>query len=167
MTTDPALWQDSTFWVLVSSVIFVGMLVYFGVPALVTNALDKRADDIRNELEEARELREEAQQVLASYQRKQRDAEKEAEAIIDQARAEAERLADETQATLAQQVERRTRLAEDKIAQAEVQALQEVRAIAADVAVAAARRIIEEKLDDTKAAQLIDKSIAEVKGKLH
>ncbi|PCJ69405.1 MAG: ATP synthase F0 subunit B [Rhodobiaceae bacterium] len=167
MTHDPALWQDATFWVLVTSLIFVGLLVYFGIPALLTNALDKRADDIRNELDEARKLREEAQQVLASYQRKQRDAEKEAEAIIEQARAEAERLADETQAALAQQVERRTRLAEEKIGQAEVQALQEVRAIAADVAVAAARRIIEEKLDDTKATQLIDKSIAEVKAKLH
>ncbi len=167
MTQDPALWQDATFWVLVTSLMFVGLLVYFGVPALVTNALDKRADDIRNELDEARKLREEAQQVLASYQRKQRDAEKEAEAIIEQARAEAERLADETQAALAQQVERRTQLAEEKIGQAEVQALQEVRAIAADVAVAAARRIIEEKLDDTKATQLIDKSIAEVKAKLH
>jgi len=167
MTHDPALWQDATFWVLVTSLIFVGLLVYFGIPALLTNALDKRADDIRNELDEARKLREEAQQVLASYQRKQRDAEKEAEAIIEQARAEAERLADETQAALVQQVERRTKLAEEKIGQAEVQALQEVRAIAADVAVAAARRIIEEKLDDTKATQLIDKSIAEVKAKLH
>ena len=167
MTHDPALWQDANFWVLVTSLLFVGLLVYFGVPALLTKALDKRADDIRNELDEARKLREEAQQVLASYQRKQRDAEKEAEAIIEQARAEAERLADETQAALAQQVERRTRLAEEKIGQAEVQALQEVRAIAADVAVAAARRIIEEKLDDTKATQLIDKSIAEVKAKLH
>lgn len=167
MTHDPAFWQDATFWVLVTSVAFVGLLFYFGVPALITSALDKRADDIRNELDEARKLREEAQQVLASYQRKQRDAEKEAEAIIDQAQAEAERLAVETQAALAQQVERRTKLAEEKIGQAEVQALQEVRAIAADVAVAAARRIIEEKLDDTKAARLIEKSITEVQSKLH
>eukprot|EP00439_Symbiodinium_sp_Y106_P088811 s1_g1347.t1 len=134
---------------------------------MVTAALDKRADDIKNELDEARKLREEAQQVLASYQRKQRDAEKEAEAIVEQARAEAERLAIETKENLAQQVERRTQLAEDKIGQAEAQALQEVRAVAADIAVSAARKIIEDKLDGAQAAQLIDKSIAEVKDKLH
>lgn len=159
--------QDANFWVLVSFSLFVGMILYFGVPAMITGALDKRADDIKNELDEARKLREEAQQVLASYQRKQRDAEKEAEAIVEQAQAEAERLAVETQAILTEQVERRTQQAEEKIGRAETQALEEVRAIAADVAVSAARRIIEEKLDGDKATQLIDKSIAEVKAKLH
>jgi F-type H+-transporting ATPase subunit b len=159
--------QDANFWVLVSFSLFVGMILYFGVPAMITGALDKRADDIKNELEEARKLREEAQQVLASYQRKQRDAEKEAEAIVEQAQAEAERLAVETQAVLTEQVARRTQQAEEKIGRAEAQALEEVRAIAADVAVSAARRIIEEKLDGDKATKLIDKSIAEVKAKLH
>jgi len=159
--------QDANFWVLVSFSLFVGLLFYFGVPGMIVAALDKRADDIKTELEEARKLREEAQQVLASYQRKQRDAEKEAEAIVEQARAEAERLAIETKENLAQQVERRTQLAEEKIGRAETQALDEVRAIAADIAVSAARKIIEEKLDGGRAAQLVDKSIAEVKDKLH
>lgn len=159
--------QDANFWVLISFSLFVGAMLYFGVPALITAALDKRADDIKNELDEARALREEAQQVLASYQRKQRDAEKEAEAIIEQAQAEAERLAIETQTAVTEQVARRTQQAEEKIGRAEAQALEEVRAIAADVAVSAARQIIEEKLDGAKAAQLIDKSIAEVKDKLH
>ncbi len=159
--------QDANFWVLVSFSLFVAMILYFSVPAMITGALDKRAEDIKNELEEARKLREEAQQVLASYQRKQRDAEKEAEAIVEQAQAEAERLAVETQELLTEQVERRTQQAEEKIGRAEAQALDEVRAIAADVAVSAARRIIEEKLDGDKAAQLINKSIAEVKAKLH
>jgi len=159
--------QDANFWVLISFTLFIGAMLYFGVPALITGALDKRADDIKNELDEARALREEAQQVLASYQRKQRDAEKEAEAIIEQAQAEAERLAIETQTALSEQVARRTQQAEEKIGRAEAQALEEVRAIAADVAVSAARRIIEEKLDGAKATQLIDQSIAEVKAKLH
>jgi F-type H+-transporting ATPase subunit b len=161
------LTQDANFWVTVSFTIFVGMLFYVGVPGMITVALDKRADDIKTELEEARKLREEAQQVLASYQRKQRDAEKEAEAIVEQARAEAERLAIETKDNLALQVERRTQLAEEKIGRAETQALDEVRAIAADIAVSAARKIIEEKLDGDRAAQLIDKSIADVKDKMH
>lgn len=159
--------QDATFWVLVSFLIFVGLVVYYKVPGMIAAALDKRAADIANELDEARKLREEAQQVLASYQRKQRDAEKEAQAIVEQARGEAERLAVETKANLAAHVERRTKLAEDKIAQAEAQALQEVRSVAADVAIAAARTIIEQKLDGAKAGALIDKSIAEVKAKLH
>lgn len=159
--------QDATFWVLVSFLIFVGLVVYYKVPGMIAAALDKRAADIANELDEARKLREEAQQVLASYQRKQRDAEKEAQAIVEQARSEAERLAVETKANLAAHVERRTKLAEDKIAQAEAQALQEVRSVAADVAIAAARTIIEQKLDGAKAGALIDKSIAEVKAKLH
>lgn len=159
--------QDANFWVLVSFVVFVGLVFYFGVPGMILSALDKRSDEIAKELEEARKLREEAQQVLASYQRKQRDAEKEAEAIVEQAQTESERLAAETMENLDQQVERRTQLAEEKIGQAEAQALQEVRAVAADVAVAAARKIIEEKLDEGRAAQLIDKSIAEVKDKLH
>ncbi|MBG51570.1 MAG: F0F1 ATP synthase subunit B [Alphaproteobacteria bacterium] len=159
--------QDATFWVLISFLIFVGLVVYYKVPGMIAAALDKRAADIAHELDEARKLREEAQQVLASYQRKQRDAEKEAQAIVEQAREEAERLAVETKDNLAAHVERRTKLAEDKIAQAEAQALQEVRAVAADVAVAAARTIIEQKLDGARATQLLDKSIAEVKAKLH
>ena len=159
--------QDATFWVLISFLIFVGLVVYYKVPGMIAAALDKRAADIAHELDEARKLREEAQQVLASYRRKQRDAEKEAQAIVEQAREEAERLAVETKDNLAAHVERRTKLAEDKIAQAEAQALQEVRAVAADVAVAAARTIIEQKLDGARATQLLDKSIAEVKAKLH
>ena len=159
--------QDATFWVLISFLIFVGLVVYYKVPGMIAAALDKRAADIAHELDETRKLREEAQQVLASYQRKQRDAEKEAQAIVEQAREEAERLAVETKDNLAAHVERRTKLAEDKIAQAEAQALQEVRAVAADVAVAAARTIIEQKLDGARATQLLDKSIAEVKAKLH
>ncbi|MEQ9519844.1 MAG: F0F1 ATP synthase subunit B [Parvibaculum sp.] len=159
--------QDATFWVLISFLIFVGLVVYYKVPGMIAAALDKRAADIADELDQARQLREEAQQVLASYQRKQRDAEKEAQAIVEQARGEAERLAVETKNNLAAHVERRTKLAEDKIAQAEAQALQEVRAVAADVAIAAARTIIEQKLDGARATQLLDKSIAEVKAKLH
>ena len=159
--------SDANFWVLISFLLFIGVLVYYKVPKMVTDALDKRAADIAKELEEARKLREEAQQILASYQRKQRDAEKEAQAIIEQAQSEAERLAVETKAAMQEQVERRTRLAEDKIGQAETQAIKEVRATASDVAVAAATRLIADKLDAGKADRLVDRSIDGLKGKLH
>lgn len=159
--------SDATFWVAVSFAIFVGLLFYYKVPGMVTKALDKRAADIAHELEEARRLREEAQELLASYQRKQRDAMKEAETIIEQANEEAERLAIEIRETMQVQAERRTKLAEDKISQAEVQAVQEVRAMAADLAVEAARRVIGDKLSGDKANTLIEKSIRNLGAKLH
>ena len=120
------IFSDSSFWVAVSFTLFVLALLYFGVPRRVTEALDARSAQIAQELDEARKLREEAQALLANYQRKQRDAEQEAEEIVTQARAEAERLAAETRETLAAQLERRTKQAEDKIAQAEAQAVKEV-----------------------------------------
>ena len=104
------------FWVAVSFVGFVLLLVYFKIPGKVAELLDKRADTIRQELDEARKLREEAQAILAEYQRKQKDAEKEAGEIIRLAQQEAEALAAETRTKLEETLERRTKLAEDKIA---------------------------------------------------
>lgn len=155
------------FWVLISFLGFVGLVIYYKVPGMVAALLDKRAADIAAELDEARRLREEAQQLLASYQRKQREAMKEAEDIIAQAKIEAEQLAKETRANMEAQVDRRTKLAEDKIAQAETQALNDVRATAAEVAVGAARRVIASKVDAGKDAEFVEKSISELASKLH
>ncbi len=156
-----------TFWVGVSFIAFVALVVYYKVPKMATDWLDARAAAIAKELEEAAKLREEAQAVLASYQRKQRDAEQEAADIISLAKAEAERMRKETEANLAAQIERRTRQAEDKIAQAEAQALAEVKQVAIDTAVAAARQILSENMDEAQSAALIDKSIEDIKAKLH
>ncbi len=150
-----ALFADSTFWVLVALVLFGSLLVYLGVPGLVTDALDERTTRIGRELEEARQLRDDAQELLAEYQRKQKDAEKEAADIIERAEKEAERLQRETDAAIAAQLERRTRLAEQKIAQAEARAMAEVRSIAADVAIGAARRVLDDRIDDATDATLI------------
>jgi F-type H+-transporting ATPase subunit b len=155
------------FWVLVSFVLFVGLLVYLKVPHRLAKALDERAERISKELDEARKLRDEAQALLAEYERKRRDAEKEAEAIIIQAREEAEAFAAETRHKLTETVERRGRLAEEKIAQAEAQAIKEVRAAAAELAIAAATRMIAEQVQGAKADQLVDSSIAALKGRLH
>ncbi len=161
------LFADSSFWVAVSFVLFILALIYFGVPGRVTQALDARAAQIAQELDEARKLREEAQALLANYQRKQRDAEQEAEEIVTQAKAEAERLATETRQNLAAQLERRTKQAEDKIAQAEAQALREVKDTAAEVAASAARRIISDRIDQGRDAQLIDQDIRSLGTKLN
>lgn len=155
------------FWVAVSFMVFVGILVKMGVPALVTKALDDRADTVRKELDQARRLREEAQDLLADYQRKQRAADDEAKAIIEEARREAEAMKAESARTLKEQLERRTRLAEDKIARAEAQAVSEVRAAAVDVAMSTAERLIAEKLAADGGADLLSRSIRDLKGKLN
>lgn len=158
---------DNSFWTLVALAIFIGLLVYLKVPGRVTKSLDDRAGKIAKELDEARTLREEAQTLLASYQRKQREAQKEADGIIEAAQTEAARLIDETRADIAAQLERRTRQAEEKIAAAETQAMAEVQAAAADTAVEAARKLIAEKIDAGADAKLIDKDISELGGKLN
>ena len=155
------------FWVAVSFLIFIGILVKMGVPSLITKALDDRADAVRKELDQARRLREEAQDLLADYQRKQRAADEEAKAIIEQARREAETMKAESAKSLKEQLERRTRLAEEKIARAEAQAVSEVRAAAVDVAMSAAESLLGDKLKGDGGADLLNRSIRDLKGKLN
>jgi F-type H+-transporting ATPase subunit b len=155
------------FWVAVAFVAFLLILAYYKVPALIAKALDDRADAIRKELDEARRLREEAQSLLADYQKKHRNAGQEAEAIVEQARREAEAFSAETRKALAETVERRRRQAEDKIARAEAQAVEDVRAAAVDMAIAAAEKILREKAAGPGGAALIDESIRTIKSRLN
>ena len=154
-------------WVAVAFVIFVGVLLYFGVHNLVTNALDQRSARIRADLDEARRLKDEAAALLAEYRRKQQTAEREAAEIVAGAKAEAERLAAEAKARMDVFVARRTKMAETKIAQAEAQALADVRAAAADAAVAAAEKILTQTVKGSVADDLLTKGIAELKSKLN
>ncbi|MES1989750.1 MAG: ATP F0F1 synthase subunit B [Pseudomonadota bacterium] len=168
MHEEPAsIFATAEFWVAVSFFLFVAMILYYKVPAMVTAALDKRAADIAKELDEARRLREEAEALLASYKRRQAEAMQEADAIIAQAKVEAERLAEETRTAMEAQVVRRQQVAEDKIRQAETTAIAEVRAAAAEVAINAARAVIADKVDTAKDSTLIEKSISELATKLH
>src|SRR5258708_24922655 len=121
-------------WVAVAFVIFVGILIYVGVPKMMLAALDDRGKRVQAELDEARRLKEEAQKLLAEYQGKQKRAESEAASIIEGAKAEAERIASEAKTKLEEFVARRTKMAETKIAQAEAQAVAQVRAAAARAA---------------------------------
>ena len=158
---------DPTVWVAICLLIFIGIVVYAGVPKMLTNSLDNRADEIRKELEEARRLREEAQAILADYQRKQRDAEKTAEEIINQAQREAESYAEETRKALKESIERRTRLAEEKITRAQNQAASEVKAAAIDVAISATERLIMQNLSDNDAKKLIEQSVKDINSKIN
>lgn len=160
-------YSDPVFWVMIAFVLFLGLLIYKGVPGMIGKALDKRAEAIRNEFDEARRLRDEAQALLADYQRKSREAENEAKAIIDQAKRESEALAAETRRNLAEAVERRAKMAEEKIARAEAQALSEVRASAVDNAIAAAERILKERATGPTARALIEASLRDLDGKLN
>jgi len=154
-------------WVAVAFLIFVGILIYIGVPKMLTDALDARGKRVQAELDEARRLKEEAQKLLAEYQAKRRSADDEAAAIIAGARAEAERTAAEAKAKMEDFVARRTKIAESKIAQAEAQAVADVRAAAADAAVAAAEKILTESVKGKVADDLITRGIGDVKTKLN
>jgi F-type H+-transporting ATPase subunit b len=160
------LFGSAEFWVAVAFVLFVGVLLRFGWARGIAT-LDKRAANIKNELDEAIRLREEAQELLASYQRKQRDAEKEAADIIAHAEAEAGRLRAEAEEELAATVSRRTDAALAKISQVEALALAQVRETAVDMAVSAARKMLADNLDETRGNVLINDAISELRRKLH
>lgn len=154
-------------WVAVAFVIFLGVLVYMGAHRKVIGGIDARQARIKAELDEAARLREEAKALLAEYERKGREAESEAAGIIAGAKAEAERLAAEAKARMEDFVVRRTRMAEAKIAQAEAQALADVRAAAADTAVAAAEKILAAAAKGKVAEDLLAQGIEDIKKKFN
>lgn len=158
---------NSDFVVLIAFIVFIGILVYFKVPRLVMGMLDKRADEIRSELDEARQLREEAQTLLASYERKQKEVQEQSERIVAHAKEEAQLAAQQAKADLERSIERRLQAADEQIASAEANAVKEVRDRAVAVAVAAAREVIASKMTATRANKLIDESIGTVESKLH
>ena len=158
--------QDPAFWAAVAFVIFIAATAK-PISRLLTAGLDKRADKIRSDLEEAEKLREEAQDLLASYQRKQRDALAEAEAIIAHAGEEAERLAVQERDKLEAALERRQKQAIDRIAQAEAQALDLVRAKTVDVALDATRDYLAKELKDNQSDALTDAAIKDLPSNLH
>ena len=154
------------FWLTVAFVIFVGLL-FRPVSRMITSALDDRSDAIAKELEEARRLAEDAQAALADYQRKQRDAVKEAEEILARAEAEAKRMGEQAARGLAAALARRGQLAMENIAQAEARAIDEVRNAAIDMALGATRKLIEENVDKGKSDALVEDAIKELPVKLH
>lgn len=153
---------DPTIWVFIAVVIFLLSLMYFGIHKKIAGALDARSDAIRNELDEARRLREEAQALLASYQRKQKEAEEQAESIVKQARSDAENMATQARKDLAERLERRAAQAEAKIVNAEAQAMGEVKAKAADLALNTAETLLRTKLTAADKSKLIQDGIKQM-----
>ncbi|WP_322988616.1 F0F1 ATP synthase subunit B [Hoeflea sp.] len=159
--------MDATFWAFIGLVIFLGILAYVKVPAMLAAALDKRSDQIRNELEQATKLREEAQQLLAEYQRKRKEAEVEAAGLLSAAEKEAALLREEAKVKTEEFVSRRTAMAEQKIRQAEADAINEVRASAVDLAITAAENLIGAKVDSKVSGSLFKSSLEEFKKQLN
>lgn len=164
--TGVPFYQDENFWVLVAFVVFV-VLVWRAASRAIGGLLDKRAETIRTELEEARRLREEASAALADYQRRQREALKEAEDILAHARVEAERMGARAAVELENQVKRREQMAMDRIAQAEAEAVRDVRAQAVDLAIAATRRLLGDAMTGERATGLVDDAIADLPKRLN
>ena len=159
--------MDATDYSFIALILFFALIIYLGVPKLIGGALDKRAKNIEDELSDARRLRDEAQALLAEYQRKREAAEKEAEEIVASAKLEAERIAEETRVALKEAVARRTKLAEEKIAVAEADAIKQVRNAATAAAIAATEDILSEKVKGAKATEIMDAAIANVSQKLN
>ncbi|MBB6261824.1 F-type H+-transporting ATPase subunit b [Paenochrobactrum gallinarii] len=159
--------MDATFWALVGLVIFLGIVVYLKVPGMVAKSLDERAAKISKELDEARTLREEAQALLAEYHRKRKEAEKEASDIVAAAGREANAIVDDAKQKTEEYVARRNKLAEQKIASAEAEAIKEVRTAAVELAVAAATRIVADKVDAKASATFFKDSLEQVKSRLN
>jgi F-type H+-transporting ATPase subunit b len=161
------MFAEAETWVAIGFLIFIGILIYVGVPKMMMKALDDRAKRVQAELDEARRLKDEAQKLLAEYQAKQRQAETEAAGIVAGAKAEAERIAAEAKTKMEEFVARRTKMAETKIAQAEAQAVADVRAAAAEAAVSAAEKILTGTVKGKVADDLIARGITDVKAKLN
>lgn len=159
--------HEPEFWVAVGFVLVIALLVWKGVPGMVAKMLDQRAAVIAAELDEARRLRTEAAALLADYQKRAAGAEAEARSIVDAATAEAAQFQKDSRIALEAQIARRAAAAQEKIAQAEATALNEIRALAADSAVNAAQKLIAARLDDKRASSLIADSIKGVGEKLN
>jgi F-type H+-transporting ATPase subunit b len=159
--------MDATFWAMIALFIFAGAVVYMKVPAMIGRALDERAAKIRIELEEAQRLRQEAQQLLAEFQKRRKEAEKEAAEMVAVAKRESDLIIEDAHKKTEEYVARRAALAELKIGQAEREAINEVRSIAVDVATEAARKVLAGRLDETTSAQLFQDSLRAVETKLN
>jgi F-type H+-transporting ATPase subunit b len=162
----PHLFSDPEFYVLLAVAIFLAV-VWKPMRRAIVGALDSRAERIRQELDAARNLRDEAQQALAAYQRQQQEGAAEAHAIIAHAKDEAERIAAQSLRELENALSRRQQLAQERIAQEEAKAVAEIRSIAVDIAIAASRQVIAASLDERRGAALIDDAITALPRQLH
>ncbi len=162
-----SIFYNSTLVVGISFVLFLALLWYLGVHKTLGAMLDKRADGIRNELDEARKLREEAQELFAEFERKQKEVEGQAADIVASAKAEAEGAAERAKADIAASIERRLKAADDQITLAEANAVKEVKDKAVSIAIAAATEVLSSGVGAKEDKSLVETAIKDVGAKLH
>jgi F-type H+-transporting ATPase subunit b len=175
LTASPALAAEGPFFslrnaefvVTIAFLVFIGFVIYLGVPRLLGGLLDKRADQIRDELNEARLLREEAKALLASYDAKMKDVEVQSARIIGTAKSEAETAATQARVDLEHAITRRLSAAEDQIESAVKAAEKAVRDQAIAVSVAVAGEVLARQMTAEGAKASIDTAIQQVAAKLH
>ncbi|PHZ85639.1 ATP F0F1 synthase subunit B [Paremcibacter congregatus] len=160
-------YQDPSFWVGTAIIVFFLLIIWKKIPGMVGKMLDEKSEEIAAQLDNAQTLREEASSLLAKYQREQRDAEKTAAKLLAQAEAEVELLAGEAKVHIDEMISRRTKLAEQKIAQAEANALKEIQQVAVSVAGAAARELIADNMKKADRDALIKSDIEKLDSQLH
>ncbi|WP_298858385.1 F0F1 ATP synthase subunit B [uncultured Sulfitobacter sp.] len=159
--------ENTDFVVALGLAVFIGILIYFKVPSLIGGMLDSRAKGISTEIEEARKLREDAQTLLASYERKHKEVKEQADRIVAAAKQEANAAAEQARADLEISVQRRLAAAEEQIESAQASAIKEVRDQAVLIAIAASRDIIGKQMTAADGNKLIEDGIAQVDAKLH
>ena len=159
--------SNTDFVVTLGFIVFIGVLIYFKVPSLLAGMLDQRAEGIKSEIDEARALREEAQTLLASYERKQKEVQAQADRIVASAKEEAQAAAAQAREDLAKSITRRLAAAEEQIASAEASAVKEVKDQSVVIAVNVARDVIAKQMTAANGNALIDAAISEVETKLH
>src|ERR1043165_9277622 len=159
--------KEPDFWEGLGLAIVIAFFLWRRVPAFLAAALDRRAEAIVREIEQANQIRKKDEQVLLQYRQKATAAKSEAAHILRETKEEAERYAAEARAQLQAQMERRAKMAEQQIAQAEARAMAESREAAANAAAMAAERLIAAHLDDNKSRALVEHSIRELNTKLN
>ena len=159
--------MDATFFAFVGLLLFLGLMVYLKVPGMITKALDDRAGAIANQLAEAKSLREEAEKLLAEYKKKRAEAEKEAEEIVASAKRDADTIAEEARVKTEDYVKRREAMAAQKIAQAETDAVNDVKSKAVEIAIAASSTLLGKRMDAKGAADIFKSSLSEIQAKLN
>lgn len=158
---------NTDYVVAIGFLLFLAVLFWFGVPGLLGRMLDDRAKQIQSDLDEARSLREEAQSILAEYERKSRDVKEQADRIVEAAKVDAAAAAEQAKEDLKASIARRLQAAEDQITNAEDKAVRQVRDSAVEVAIAAAADVIKGQTNASRANSLIDTSIAQVAARLN
>ena len=157
---------DATFFVALSFVLFVIFVIWAGLPSTIIKSLDDRSDQIKKELDEARILHEEAQKLLAAEKRKLEQCDAEVEEILKQASEQASLITEKSNNLLKEEIQRKQKQADLKIAQARDEAIREVKDKASELSLIIAKEYLKENIDDNVASDLIDKSISDLKDNL-